>query len=76
MCKFETSEQACLVWVNGECWLLTAVEGREQCSYLGEIGSVGAVRTFCESHEIEFVIIRGERTESGPLAASHNLVNG
>lgn len=51
-----TTDSDCLVWQNGLCWFLTAVDGREQCNYLGAIGSVDEVRGFCESHGIEFCV--------------------
>jgi hypothetical protein len=57
MPEYETSDSDCLVWENGLCWLVTEVEGREQCDFLGAIGSKDEVRAFCESHEIRFLIM-------------------
>lgn len=53
----EMTESDCLVWENGFCWLLTMIDGRERCNYLGEIGPVDEVRAFCESHEISFLVM-------------------
>ena len=57
MSEFETTDSDCLVWENGLCWLITVVDGRERCNYLGEIGSVDAVRDFCESRGIRFLAV-------------------
>jgi len=57
MPALETTDSCCVIWDNGLCWLLTVIDGREQCNYLGEIGSVDEVRAFCESHEIELTVM-------------------
>jgi hypothetical protein len=57
MPECEMNDRDCLVWKNGLCWLLTVVDGREQCNYLGYTGSVDEVRAFCESHGISFLVM-------------------
>jgi hypothetical protein len=55
MPELEINDSDCLVWENGLCWLLTVVDGREQCNYLGAIGSLDEVEVFCVSRGITLV---------------------
>jgi hypothetical protein len=66
MINCENSEWACLVWENGLCWLLTECDDREHCNYLGAVGSVDEVKSFCASHGIEFRMTRKDGTAFRP----------